>query len=427
MKPCTFKVDQNLPLKNNPIAYKYEDDSEKNMSSCAVIDPSASSSNTIVKKPTICFATMCKNEEHCIKETMESIYKFIDYWIVCDTGSTDRTCEIVLDFFREKNIPGELHVDEWVNFGHNKTLLFNRCYKKTDFFIHFDSDDLCVGEFIIPDTDYANKLSYSINIKRGSCLYKDRLVFNSNYRWKVCGVAHNAFNCIDNTSHLESGDLTNEPFYIWSRDTGSRSNDETKYYNDAVKLKAQFYETLYHDEDNLNSRSCFYTAQSYFDCKMWKDALEWYSLYIRLKNTWIEETYESHIHVALCMIELKQHSDNEIVDAIIKAIKLHDDRAEPYYILGLFFNNKSNYELGYFNFKMARSMDIDAVKSKYGLFVNEMSYGKNINIDLSRACFHTNRCDEGIQLLTELMNDEKYAEKSEVYELRHNYSIKYKR
>ena len=43
---------------------------------------------------TICFITMCKNEEHCIKNTLESVYKHIDYWIVCDTGSNDKTCEI---------------------------------------------------------------------------------------------------------------------------------------------------------------------------------------------------------------------------------------------------------------------------------------------------------------------------------------------
>ena len=32
--------------------------------------------------------------------------------MVCDTGSTDRTCEIVVDFFKEKNIPGELFRDD---------------------------------------------------------------------------------------------------------------------------------------------------------------------------------------------------------------------------------------------------------------------------------------------------------------------------
>ena len=53
------------------------------------------------KLPTLAFITMCKNEEHCICDTLESVYKFIDYWIVCDTGSTDNTCKVVEDFFKE--------------------------------------------------------------------------------------------------------------------------------------------------------------------------------------------------------------------------------------------------------------------------------------------------------------------------------------
>ena len=65
------------------------------------------------KKPTLSFITMCKNEEHIIEKTLESVYKYIDYWIVCDTGSTDNTCEIVKNFFNKKNIPGELFIDEW--------------------------------------------------------------------------------------------------------------------------------------------------------------------------------------------------------------------------------------------------------------------------------------------------------------------------
>ena len=53
------------------------------------------------EKKTICFATMCKNEEHCIKDTLESVYKYIDYWVVHDTGSTDNTIQIVTEFFAE--------------------------------------------------------------------------------------------------------------------------------------------------------------------------------------------------------------------------------------------------------------------------------------------------------------------------------------
>ena len=47
------------------------------------------------KQPSLAFITMCKNEAHCIYETLESVYKHIDYWIVCDTGSTDGTQDII--------------------------------------------------------------------------------------------------------------------------------------------------------------------------------------------------------------------------------------------------------------------------------------------------------------------------------------------
>ena len=98
-------------------------------------------------KSTLCFGTMCKNEEACILKTLESVYKYIDYWVVCDTGSTDKTCEIVKEFFAEKNIPGQLYVDEWVGFDVNKSLLFERCHNKTDYLLHLDADDWLMGEF----------------------------------------------------------------------------------------------------------------------------------------------------------------------------------------------------------------------------------------------------------------------------------------
>ena len=127
-------------------------------------------------KKTICFATMCKNEEHCIKETLESIYKYIDTWVVHDTGSTDNTCKIVTDFFQEKGISGELFIDEWKGFDYNKTLLFNRCYNKSDYILHLDADDLIVGDFKLEIK--GDKDAYFLNTKRDSACYKCLVIFN---------------------------------------------------------------------------------------------------------------------------------------------------------------------------------------------------------------------------------------------------------
>ena len=128
-------------------------------------------------RPTLCFATMCKNEEHCIQNTLESVYKYIDYWVVCDTGSTDRTCEIVKTFFEEKGIPGELHVDEWVGFDVNKTLMMSRAKDKADYVMHLDADDLLVGDFKFTKDDVPYD-AYYIPVKRGVSEWKAWIIFN---------------------------------------------------------------------------------------------------------------------------------------------------------------------------------------------------------------------------------------------------------
>lgn len=100
--------------------------------------------------------------------------------------------------------------------------------------------------------------------------------------------------------------------------------------NDALKLKNQFFETLYEDPYGLNCRSVFYTAQSYFDSNMFKEAYQWYNLYTKLKNTWIEEEFESQMRLGHCMIEL-----NYEVEIILNQFKkpLKYFRIEPNHIM----------------------------------------------------------------------------------------------
>ena len=88
-----------------------------------------------------------KNESKIICRLFDSVIKWIDCYCICDTGSTDKTCDIVTSFFKEKNIPGELFVDEWISFDKNKTLMFERAYQKTDYVLHLDADDYLIGDF----------------------------------------------------------------------------------------------------------------------------------------------------------------------------------------------------------------------------------------------------------------------------------------
>ena len=108
--------------------------------------------NNSKQRATICLNMIVKDESHIIKGTLEMLCNKInfDYWVICDTGSTDDTPKIITDFFKQKKIKGELHNEKWVNFAHNRTSALEKAYKKTDLLLVFDADDELHGNFNFP-------------------------------------------------------------------------------------------------------------------------------------------------------------------------------------------------------------------------------------------------------------------------------------
>ena len=359
-------------------------------------------SEKIIENPKICFALVCKNEEKCILTALESVYKFINYWVICDTGSTDKTCEIIENFFKEKEIPGELFHNGWVNFGHNKTILFDRCYKKADYILHFDADDYFVGDLKF----IGGKTQYYINVKKVDINYPCLLLFDCNYKWKFCGVAHTTIKCLDNDD-LTTGYLISDDFYMYSTpDTGARSFDPEKYNKDAKKLKQQFFDTLILDPDDLNTRSIFYTAQSYRDYGNLEESAKWYNLYLKIKNTWIEEQYMCYLNLGTIYKSLKY--DFKLIEKMyLSAIDLINDRAEAYYNLGILYNQTNNQEYAYKLLLKAKNIKFDEVAKKYILFLDKKCYGNYILDELSVACYWTNKIEEGIKYLSQIIDDPK--------------------
>lgn len=364
----------------------------------------------VTDRPSICFATMCKNEEHCIQNTLESVYKHINYWVVCDTGSTDRTCDIVKTFFEEKGIPGELHIDEWVGFDHNKSLMMKRAKDKADYVLHLDADDLLVNglDFRKEDVGYD---SYFMNVTRGDLKWKALIIFNNRLTWRFCGVAHTTIKCQERES-FTTKDISDRISYISGEGIGSRAFDPNKFLYDAEKLKKQFFDTLFRDPDDLNSRSVFYTAQSYQDSGMLDEAIKWYSLYLKLNNTWFEEVFESNMRIAYCMMLLK-YSIEEIESQMSLAISIEPDRAEPYHYIGKYCNEIGEHEKAYNYLRAAQSRNFDSVKDKYRLFLQENMYSDYNNDELSVACFWTDRFQEGYNYLLQIINDNRFVNSKE--------------
>ena len=96
------------------------------------------------RKSKICMNAMVANESHVILRMLESCYRYIDYWVIQDNGSTDGTQDIIRNFFSEKNIPGFLYEVGWEYPGWNRNHTLQECLKANhgcDWILRMDADE----------------------------------------------------------------------------------------------------------------------------------------------------------------------------------------------------------------------------------------------------------------------------------------------
>ena len=352
------------------------------------------------RRPTLAFATMCKNEEHIIGTVLNAVAPYIDYLVVADNGSTDRTLEIVQEFMDRTGIPGEIHRDEWFGFDKNKNLMMEYVFDKTDYVLHLDADDILTGDFSFEAED-AGQDTYFMTMKRGNSTWKATVIYNNRLRWKFCGTAHTIIKCLDKPNY-STGDLWDRG-YVIADGVGSRAFDPKKYFYDAERLEKQFFDTLYEDPDGLNHRSVFYCAQSYMDYGMIEEGLKWNSLYLKLKDTWIEERFEAQMRVARCLSYLN-YPVEQVVAEMDKAIAIFPDRAEPYSFIGEYLNTKGLHDRAYDYLSKGKQCSLLNAKEKYILFIQDHQYEIGFNDELAVACYWTGRYEEGLALVKEIVN-----------------------
>ena len=241
-------------------------------------------------KKTICLNMIVKNESRIIKETLRKLCDKIkfDYWVICDTGSTDNTKELINDFFKEEKIPGDLYSHQWVDFGFNRTQALNSAFNKTDYVLIFDADDEICGDFKIPDELIFDDYQFQFGNCIDNDMYVRSLMVNNRKKWVYVGVLHEV---IVPFQHEPTQCKIVGNYYTVSGRSGDRNtNNPDKYLKDAKVLEKAYYESLEKKTDNLFNRYAFYCANSYKDHGDHENAIVWYLKTLNHDN-WGQEKY----------------------------------------------------------------------------------------------------------------------------------------
>lgn len=325
------------------------------------------------KKATICLNMIVKDESHIIKGTLEMLCSKInfDYWVICDTGSTDNTPQIITDFFKQRKIKGELHHEKWVNFAHNRTSALEKAFKKTDLLFIFDADDEIHGNFNMPNEVLFDEYHVKFGSAHGTS-YTRVLLINNRKRFKYFSVIHEFISAQEPNSKTC---VIEGEYYIVSGRSGSRNKDPDKYLKDALVLEKAHAEALV-TKDPLFLRYAFYCANSYRDCGRHEEAIKWYKITLAQDN-WAQEKYMACLNIFEAYNSLNQRETGFFY--LVKAFSYDLERVECLYPLlvhyccenmnqvayGYYLNVKEFFETKYLTTTMTQKLFINLDKPNF--------------------------------------------------------------
>lgn len=345
-------------------------------------------------KKTLCLNMIVKDESHIIEETLTNIIEQmeLDYWVISDTGSTDNTQQIIKDFFKKKNIPGELFEDEWKDFGHNRSVALAHAYNKTDYLFIFDADDKIMGNLVI-DKEKINIERYDLRLGNEFTYLRPLLITNRK-RWKYEGVLHEYLSPMES---ITSTEILPGDYYIESRRLGARSSFQDKYEKDAAILTKAFEEE---EKEGLKNRYAFYAAQSYKDCNQIDKAIEWYLKVLNLNN-WDQEKYHSCLMMGILF--LKKDDFENTLKFLTLSHKYDSERLEGIVLAMELCFKKDMHALVHSLYQAYKNTKVNLVQK---LFVNTTYYNQHMDYYNSISAFYINEFESGYQSIKNIINSQ---------------------
>lgn len=368
----------------------------------------------MIKKPTICLNMIVKDEAHIIKETLESISKYINYYVINDTGSTDNTKEVIKEFFDSKGIEGEIITHEFrtctchpehkykqysfFHFGLNRTFGIQQCQKKhvmekCDYIWIIDADDIIIGDIDLSGlTEPAYMLTYGKEYTYNRYqIFKNDTKFN----WRYEDPLHEYVIGDNNALKRSNYTILKGNYYIESRRLGARNKNPNKYLNDAKV----FEEMLKYDPNN--TRFHFYCAQSYYDHKDYNSAIKWYKKRIIL-NGWFEEVFYSYLKIAFSLQNL-QKDWTEIKTVFLEAANYCKIRSpEALYHIVKHYNDIKDYQNAY---NYAKKASVIPYPSNCVLFLSKYIYDYEIREQLAWASINLHKYHEALPIYQNLIKN----------------------
>ncbi len=298
---------------------------------------------------TISLCMIVKNEEATIERCLQSVEQICDEIIIVDTGSTDKTKELVSKF------TNNIFDFEWIDdFAAARNYAFSKATQ--EYILWMDADDVFLSQDLQELVKLKANLSREFDVvsmlynltfdqfrRVSSQLRRSRLVKREKkFRW--IGAVHEYLDV--SGTHLQTMiAVTHQPL--------GHDNERNLRIYERRQLKGEAF----------SPRDLYYFANELRDHKRYDQAIEYYQKFLATKQGWVEDNIGACARLADCYYQLND-IENEL-KAIYLSFQYDIPRADFCCRLGFYHLNNEQLKQAIFWYKLATQLGIE--NSPWGL------------------------------------------------------------
>jgi len=290
---------------------------------------------------------MVKNGGEQFEDMLNKNMHLIDKWTILDTGSTDKTIDIINKVLVGKK-RGELFQEPFINFRDSR----NRCLELAG--THCKYNLMLDDTYIIEGDlrDFLNTVrgdqisdSFTLIVKSSDSEYGSNRITKSEKKLKYIHKIHEVIQDFENMNIIipkENACIFDARFDYMEERTMERKQLDLKL----------LYEEL--EENPSNPRTYYYLAQTYNLLKKYDLAFEFFLKRANFTNSgFIQERIDSVFEAArIANFQLNKPWE-ECLDLYERAFKIDESRPESQYFIGINYFLKNDFKTAYKYFKKA--------------------------------------------------------------------------
>jgi len=362
----------------------------------------------MTEKNDICLVMIVRDESHVIQRCFNSLINVIDSYLICDTGSEDDTPQIIEEYMKEHNVPGQVIHKEWKNFGYNKSYLLEQAHTENlsnnaRYLIWIDADEIFRNEKgeALTSEDKEKLITFLDDNPEAGIFFIETFYAGLRYqRWNL--VRNNQLYKWEAPVHeyLVATKPTKNAYIkfitLLARKEGARTVRGDSFQRDIEMFKE------YLKEKPNDPRTYFYLAQTYGESGNLPKAIKLYRKRMEMGG-YYQEKYIAALRMGRHFKQLKKPDDALRIWS--RGMNIVPTRLEiPYEMMLMLFHSKRKddaYTIGAQAYRFHRLNTSD-------LFIESYIYDWRFYMELSVVCHYTNHPELAHELGKRLLSEMKY-------------------